>query len=41
MQFNINNINLENLTSELVNNLKNNDDKDNIYILMLTLQNKI
>jgi hypothetical protein len=32
MEININNINLENLTSELVNNLKNNDNKDIIYI---------
>jgi hypothetical protein len=33
MQININNINLENLTSELVNNLKNNsDDNNEIYI---------
>jgi hypothetical protein len=32
MQININDINLENLTSELINNLKNNNEEDDIYI---------
>jgi hypothetical protein len=41
MQININDIVLGDLTSELIKNLKNENEEDNIYISMLILLNNI